>query len=110
MIIREIDSDSIEDQIAALSVFLLGRAEDEGATKTISVDAFIELASNMGISLSRAQLIDLATKPPLDNLIQAVDDTNVVFKGGPAEVNANMTVDKARETVKKMANRANPIT
>lgn len=105
MIIKEIDSGAVTDELAALSVFLLGRSDDENATKKISIQAFLNLAADMGISLSRKQLVDLSQKPPLNQIISNIEDTDVIFTGGQSEV-PDMPVDKARETVKKMAKRA----
>lgn len=105
MIIKEIDSGAITDQLAALSVFLLGRSDDENATKKISVEAFLNLAADMGVSLTRKKLVDLSQQAPLNQIISNIEDTDVIFKGGKTEV-PDMPVDKARETVKKMAKRA----
>lgn len=105
MIIKEIDSGAITDEVAALSVFLLGRADDEGATKKISLNSFLKIAGDMGIALSKNQLISMSSQPPLDKIISNIEDDEVIFKGGKTTV-PDMPIDKARETVKKMAKRA----
>ena len=43
------------EKLAALTQFLIGRATNTGATKTISTPAYLQLAQNMGISLSQSQ-------------------------------------------------------
>ncbi len=108
MIICEIDGSITTDEVAALAVFLLGRADDEDSQKQISVDAFLKMANDMGIALTKNQLITMSDQPPLKNIISNIEDDIVIFKGG-ATSQPDMTVDKARETVKKMAKRANRI-
>jgi hypothetical protein len=100
--------DSVDTQkLAALSQFLLARADDTGAKKTISVDAFLKIANDQGISLTREGLIDLSQRPPLSNLIQTVQGDEIVFQGAEGEqVTDTMTVDQARKTVDTMAKRA----
>lgn len=93
------------EKLAALSQFLLARADDTGAQKKISVDAFLKLANNQGISLTRDQLIDMSQQPPLNNLIQNVEGEEVIFKGDETAPDT-MSVDQARATVDRMAKRA----
>jgi len=92
-------------KLAALSQFLLARAQDTDAEKKISIAAFLDLAKNIGVSLNDAQLRNLVQQAPLKELIADVTDTEVIFKGA-VEGAPNMTVDQARETVNTMAQRA----
>jgi hypothetical protein len=92
-------------ELAALSQFLLARAQDTDAQKKISIAAFLELANNIGVSLTDSQLRNLAQQAPLNELISDVTDTEVIFKG-EVEGAPNMTVDQARDTVDTMAKRA----
>jgi hypothetical protein len=92
-------------KLAALSQFLLSRAQDTDAEKKISIAAFLELANNMGVSLTDSQLRNLAQQAPLNELISDVTDSEVIFKGA-VEGAPNMTVDQARDTVDTMAKRA----
>lgn len=94
-----------QERLLAITRFLIGRDEDTDANKKISMRAFVELASNFGMSVSKQQLIDLADKPPFSNLIQNIKDDEIYFRGAK-EADDTMPVDKARETVKKMAKRA----
>ena len=113
MFLFELASPQVDTQkLAALSQFLLSRADDTNAKKTISLKIFISLARNQGISLTGDQLRDLAQQPPLNGIIVAVkgDDNSgeVIFKGAE-ETEAQpdtMSVDQARATVDKMAKRA----
>ena len=112
MLIREVSGAGSLDRIMALSQFLVGRAQDTDAAKSISTDAFIRLARDQGISLTVSQLKDMIQRAPLNNVIQDVtgDDNGggqVVFRG--AEITTGdetMTVDQARQTVDSMAKRA----
>lgn len=108
MRINEVSGDLGSTQrLVALSQFLIGRADDTNAQKKISVNAFIQLAANQGISLTREQLIDLSQKSPLNNLIANVEGDEIIFKGeDSSEVSNKMTVDQARKTVDTMAKRA----
>ena len=105
MLIREVAGDVDVTKLAALSQFLLGRAEDTDAARTISTAAFIRLASNMGISITADRLMDLIQQPPLRNIIANVEGDTITFQGADV-VPATMTVDQARQTVDSMAKRA----
>jgi hypothetical protein len=105
MRIREVAGEVDVNKLAALSQFLLGRAEDTDAAKTISTAAFIKLASNMGISITADRLMDLIQQPPLNNIIANVEGDTITFQGADV-VPATMTVDQARQTVDSMAKRA----
>jgi esterase/lipase superfamily enzyme len=96
-------------KLAALSQFMLGRAQDTDAKKTISIQTFLNLAHSMGISLTADQLRTLIQQPPLNNLIANVvgdDATGTVVLRGAEAVTDTMTVDQARATVDSMAKRA----
>lgn len=110
MRIREFQEPSVDSgKLVALAQFLLGRAKDTDAKRTIGIDSFLSLAHNMGISLTADQLKNLISQPPLNNVIANVegdDETGtVVFKGEEA-VTDTMSVDQARQTVDMMAKRA----
>jgi hypothetical protein len=105
MLIREVAGDTDVNKLAAVAQFLLGRAEDTDAALTISTDAFIRLASNMGISITPDRLADLIKQPPLNNIIANVEGDTITFQGADV-VPAAMTVDQARQTVDSMAKRA----
>ena len=106
MLIREVaGAESDTNRLAALAQFLLGRAQDTDAEKTISTDAFLKLATNMGISVTPDRLAEMITQPPLNNIIASVENGTITFQG--AEVKpSGMTVDQARKTVDTMAKRA----
>lgn len=106
MMISEVTATG-DQKLVALSQYLVGRAGDTGAKKTISIDAFISLAQNMGVSLTPSQLRELSQKPPLKNVIVNITDDEVVFSGADASAEVDtMTVKKAQDTVEKMAKRA----
>lgn len=106
MLIREFE-DRDSRQLAAIGQFLLKRAEDTSATKKISVNTFIQLAANNGISLTKDRLMALAQQQPLSNIIANIEGDNIVFKGEePTTGTDTMSVDQARATVDQMAKRA----
>lgn len=97
------------EKLAALGQFLLARTKDTNAKKIMPISSFIDLASNMQISLTTDQLRNLAQQEPLSAIIADItgdDETGeIVFKGAD-EVAPNMSVDQARDTVDTMAKRA----
>ena len=119
MRINEVTSSQVDtSKLAAVSQFLLARATDTNANKTFDLKSFINMANNMGISLTGSQLKDQSLLPPLSNLIDNVEiDPNdpesgtVYFKGSEENTpdGNTMSVDQARNTVNKMAKRANKL-
>jgi hypothetical protein len=105
MRLDEIEQGVDDSELEALTQFLIGRAGDTNAQKQISVDAFLRLAQSMGISLSKDQLITAIQQPPLSNLIDNIQGNDIVFAGAQVP-DSTMSVDKARDTVNKMAKRA----
>jgi len=107
MQIREVTDSPDAEQLMALSQFLIGRSQDTYSQKKISVRAFINLAQNMGISLTPENLTTMSQQPPLRTIIQTVTPTEIIFRGADQEpVTDTMTVDQARKTVDSMADRA----
>jgi hypothetical protein len=105
MLLFEFDTLDNKKELVALSQFLLSRAKDTDAKNSISVEAFIKLAANMGISITSQQLIQMAQQEPLSNVIADVNDEQIIFKGSE-ESSTTMSVDQARATVDRMAKRA----
>lgn len=102
-------SSSNTGKLAALSQFLLARAQDTNAQKQMDVQAFLKLAKSMGISLDDSQLRTLSQQEPLNALIANIEgdgETGVITFKGAEEVAPNMSVDQARDTVDSMAKRA----
>jgi hypothetical protein len=109
MLIREVsDSTAHRAKLMALSQFLLGRAQDTDSSKTISVDAFLKLAANMGISITRDDLVSASQQMPLSNIIANIEGNNVQFRNAETVPGSTpeMTPDMARLTVDNMAKRA----
>jgi len=107
MQIREVTDSPDAEKLLALSQFLISRAQDTDSQKKISVDAFINLAQSMGISLTPNNLVSQSQHPPLDSIIQTVTPTEILFRGADQEpVTDTMTVDQAQKTVDTMAKRA----
>jgi hypothetical protein len=113
MRIREVANDRDQEKLAAISQFLLGRAQDEGSTKRVmDFRTFANLAQGQGISLTPDSLKRMIQQPPLRNLINDVEgnDPNtarVIFQGAE-NTPPEMSVDQARQTVNQMAKRALP--
>lgn len=107
MLLREVLTPN-DPKLVALAQYLTDRATDTGAKKTVDIETFINMASNMGVNITVDQLRDIATQVPLKNVILNVTDDQVVLKGaGESDtVTDTMTVDQAEDTVEKMAKRA----
>ena len=102
-------TDTSKEKLVALSQFLLGRADDTDAKKSISIKAFIDIAKDMGINITNdSQLRDLAGEPPLNSVIVNVTDDQIIFSGAgeSTQIGDQMTVTQAQDTVEKMAKRA----
>jgi hypothetical protein len=106
MLIREV-ADPNTQKLAALSQFLLGRSEDESASKQISQQAFIELAKSLGVNVNSTNLGDLISKEPLSNILEPLDPNSgiISFKGN-TEAQTGMSVDQARAVVDSNAKAA----
>ena len=106
MLIREVD-DPNSQKLAALSQFLLGRSEDESATKQISQDAFIDLAKSLGVNVTPDNLGDLISQEPLSNILDPLEpNSGVVRFKGNTEAETGMSVDQARAVVDSNAKAA----
>lgn len=113
MLIKEVAaSNSNLARLAAISQFLIGRADDTSSQKVIAYPTFKKLAAGEDISLTKASLKELIQKPPLSNFIQDVtgdssdENSGQVMFAGSVESPDTMTVDQARATVDSMAKRA----
>lgn len=96
-------------KLTALAQFVSERSKEADAEIGISMDAFIELAHDMGVSVTREDMYDLVKRPPLSNLIKDISDNKVVFKGQTSSQATKMPVDQAEKIVSKMAKRASGI-
>lgn len=107
MLILEVVDPNTE-KLLALSQYILGRADDTAASKKINIESFLNLAHSMGVNITDSKLRDMATQPPLSNVIVNVTDNEVVFAGAgqDTQVTDTMTVTQAQDTVEKMAQRA----
>jgi hypothetical protein len=106
MLIREV-ADSNTQKLAALSQFLLGRSEDETATKQISQQAFIDLAKSLGVNVTVENLGDLIGQEPLSNILEPLEpNSGVVRFKGNTEAETGMSVDQARAVVDSNAKAA----
>jgi hypothetical protein len=111
MKITEVANDNPPDQaqLMGLVSFLSGRARDQAARKQISLDAFVDLAKSLGISVTRADLPALVNLPPLSNVLEPIEPgaTLINFKtAGEESAPAEMPVDKAQDIVAGAAKRA----
>jgi hypothetical protein len=96
-------------QLMGLVSFLSGRARDQAARKQISIDAFVDLAKNLGISVNKADLPALINLPPLSNVLEPIEPgaTTVNFKtAGEESAPAEMPVNKAQDIVASAAKSA----
>jgi len=108
MLIQEfVEAKPDAGKLAALSMFLSGRADDETATKQISQDAFIDLAKSLGVNVTPDNLGDLISQEPLSNILEPLDpNSGVVRFKGDTEAETGMSVDQARAVVDSNAKAA----
>lgn len=97
------------DELLGLVNFLAGRADDEGAQKQISRDAFISLAQSLGINVTPDNIEEIVGQPPLSSVLEPMTPNaqEIIFKGEgePAEPVA-MPVNKAQDIVAAAAKSA----
>jgi len=95
-------------KLAAISMFLSGRAGDESAKKEISQDAFIDIAKSMGVNVTSQNLGDLISQEPLSNILEPLDPNSGVvrFRGNEDPASAAMSVDQAQDIVDQNAKKA----
>jgi len=110
MLIREVaelNSGPDTKKLAALSQFLLGRSEDESATKQISQQAFIDAAKSLGVNVTLDNLGELISQEPLSNILDPLEpNSGVVRFKGNTEAETDMSVDQARAVVDSNAKAA----
>lgn len=111
MRIDEVESAPTIDltKLVALSQFLLGRAEETGAQKKISLKTFLQQAHHLGIGLTAESLKNLATSGPLRNVIANVTPTEVIFTGADdisGDTTGEMNAQQSQNVVAGMAKRA----
>lgn len=103
----EVLQESNLEKLAALGQFLIGRANDQNATSKLSVEAFISIAEKMGIPLDAESLQDMVMQGELENIITNMDNKEISFKSEKqVQDNPDLSIDKARNTVNNMAQRA----
>jgi hypothetical protein len=106
MLIREV-ADPNTQRLAALSQFLLGRSEDESASKQISQQAFIDAAKSLGVNVTPDNLGDLISQEPLSNILEPLEpNSGVVRFKGNTEAETGMSVDQAQAVVNSNAKAA----
>jgi len=111
MLINEVQSDQDALQLAAISQFLLKRAEQTNAKKVISADAFLKIAKDNGINLNLDLLRTMSQREPLSNVIGNIEgdgsQAQVIFKGEQSTPDSGaMSVDQARSVVDANAKQA----
>lgn len=114
MRLYEISAQSSSTNLVALSQFIKGRIKDTDVKKSISVDAFVKLANNLGVVVSPDTISDLISRQPLSNLVKNVRDGYIYFNGNDTEFEPDATqagydkeqaqIDQA-DIVAKMAKR-----
>ena len=95
-------------KLLALASFMQARANDTGAQAQVDKSTFLKLASNMGISLSNDQLVELSNQPPLNGVLLPVDPIAdiIKFKGDAPEAPAMPDPNQAQEIVANAAKSA----
>jgi hypothetical protein len=87
--------------------FLAGRADDTGARRQISKNAFMSLAQELGINVTAANIAEIVGRPPLSNMLEPLDPSSdvITFRGGEVTP-TQMPVSKAQDIVARAAKSA----
>ena len=94
-------------QLMGLANFLTGRAKDTNGPKQIDQATFVELAKSLGIPITKDQLPQLVSQPPMDKLFEPVDPNSgkLMFKGAE-QPSVAMPVNRAHDIVAAAAKSA----
>jgi len=92
------------NELAALVQYLIGKSDDLKSKPQMKTDTFIDMARSMGVNITFGNLQALSQQAPLKNMVTDLNQDVISF--GDADPNVKMPVDKARDTVKKMAKRS----
>lgn len=77
-------NDPLRVKLTSVTMQLKAKMEESG--DPMPLDEFLELLSNSGISVDKADIYDLIKKEPLSNIITAIEADQVVFKGQQPEL------------------------
>ena len=102
MLIFEVADPDIA-RLAALTKFLVGRTRDTDAKKPFSVESFVDLASNLGISLTAEKFQEMSRTPPFNAMIRDIQGDNIIWSDQNTDTDLTMPVDQARDIVAGMA-------
>ena len=102
MKIHEVSGEAQE--LAALVQYLMGKSEDLKSKPVMKTNSFIDMARNMGVNITFGNLQAMSQQAPLKNMVTDLNQDTISF--GVGSDDAKMPVDKARDTVKKMAKRS----
>ena len=108
MRIDEVSDTKVDsDKLMALAQFLSGRSQDQAAKKQISKQAFVDLARNLGVMITKDSLVDIVSKPPLSNILEPIEpNSGVVRFKGNLDKSTQMSVNQAEKIVDKNAKAA----
>ena len=93
-------------RLAAILSQISSRIKDTGSNMPMSLEALINVLSNSGIQLSKKQLIDMTSRPPVSNIIANIADDQVTFIDQEMEDTGATDPNSTTDTMKKMASRA----
>lgn len=94
------------EHITAISQLIADRTKDENSPSKLNTDAFVHLVNQLGVPVTKELLFDLANNGKLQSVVKDINDDFVLFKGQAEIEPSEMSVDKAKEVVKKMAKRS----
>jgi len=105
MRLQDIIHETEEEELAAISQFFKGRADDEGIAGTLSTDAFANIANKLGLSVDAEKLQQMVQQGQIDNIAD-VNNDEVKFDSDEKIGPEMMGRDKAEVVVQQAAKRA----
>ena len=101
------DLNDYKERVNALSLFLIGRANNEDASSELSPTSFFTLLRHLGVSMDFDTLSDMMSRGELQDVIRDATSEKITFKSQKlAAQSSKMPLNKAEATVKNMARRA----
>lgn len=93
------------DKLTAISQLLLNRSNvSESAETKLGIEAFVQFARKMGMSVSKKTLREMSEQGSLKSIIKEVNDTQVIFNK-KEDIKSDMTLKEAKQIVESLGHK-----
>jgi hypothetical protein len=102
----ELEADNLATSIVVVADQLKSDIEDGSLDTTMTTDDLLQLFQDYNVPLDRDQLFSMYKVPPLDKIIDNINDDVVTFKGGNSSAGLEDEASEQEKTVAQMAKSA----